>query len=60
MAALKDGCTYEMIKEFEEQPYKNKVIFTHIEYPEFSSTFCIKGFENRDELGTITFFRIRH
>lgn len=53
----KDGCTYETIEEFEELPYKNKVIFTHIEYPEFSSAFCIKGFENRDELGTITLFK---
>ena len=53
----KDGCTYETIEEFEELPYKNKVIFTHIEYPEFSSAFCIKGFENRDELGTLTNYK---
>ena len=53
----KDGCTYETIREFEELPYKNKVFFTHVEYPEFPSAFCIKGFEDRDELGTITNFK---
>ena len=41
----KDGCTYETIRRFEQLPYKNKVIFTHIRYPEFSSAYYIKGFE---------------
>lgn len=50
----KDGCTYETIREFERLPYENKVIFTHIEYPEFSSAYCAKGFEDKAELGTIT------
>ena len=53
----KDGCTYETIKEFEKLPFKNKVIFTHVEYPEFPSAFYIKGFEDKDELGTITNFK---
>lgn len=50
----KDGCTYETIREFDRLPYENKVIFTHIEYPEFSSAYCVKGFEDKAELGTIT------
>lgn len=57
MGTDKDGCTYETIQRFEKLPYKNKVIFTHINYPEFPSAFYIKGFEDRSELGVITFFK---
>ena len=53
----KDGCTYETIREFDKLPYENKVIFTHIEYPEFSSACYIKGFEDKEELGTITRYK---
>ena len=53
----KDGCTYETIKNFEELPFENKVIFTRIEYPEFPSACCIKGFEDQKELGVITYFK---
>ncbi len=53
----KDGCTYETIKNFEQLPFKNKVIFTRIEYPEFSSVCCIKGFEDQKELGVIIDFK---
>ncbi len=51
------GCTFETIREFERLPYKNKVIFTHVEYPEFPSSYYIKGFEKEGELGIITDFR---
>lgn len=50
----KNGCTYENIKEFEELPYKNKVIFTHKEYKEFSSAYYIPGFENESEVGILS------
>lgn len=53
----KDGCTYETIKKFEQLPFKNKVIFTRIEYPEFPSACYIKGFEDQKELGVITYFK---
>lgn len=53
----KDGCTYETIKNFEELPFENKVIFTRIEYPEFPSACYIKGFEDQKELGVITYFK---
>lgn len=53
----KDGCTYETIRDFDRLPYKNKVIFTHKEYPEFASAYYIKGFEGNEELGTITKFK---
>ena len=48
----KDGCTYETIQRFERLPYENKVILTHVDYPEFKSAYYIKGFEDRDEMGT--------
>ena len=50
----KDGCTYEHIKQFDELPYKNKVIFTHKEYPEFSSAYYIPGFEEDGEVGILS------
>lgn len=53
----KDGCTYETIKNFEQLPFENKVIFTHTEYPEFPSACCIKGFEDQKELGIIIDFK---
>lgn len=53
----RDGCTYETIKRFDRLPYENKVILTHIEYPEFPSAHCIKGFEGKEELGVITKFK---
>lgn len=52
-----DGCSYETIRNFDRLPYKNKVIFTHVEYPEFSSAYCIKGFKKKTELGTITNYK---
>ena len=55
MGTEKDGCTYETIRRFDRLPYKNKVIFTHVEYPEFPSACYIRGFEDRNELGVLTF-----
>lgn len=53
----KDGCTYETIQRFDRLSYENKVIFTHIEYPEFSSAYYIEGFEERDEIGVLTNYK---
>lgn len=53
----KDGCTYETLQRFEQLPYENKVIFTHIEYPKFPSAYYIKGFEERDEIGVLTNYK---
>ena len=47
-------CTYDIIKEFDELPIKNKVIFTHKPYPEFKSAYYIKGFENDGEVGVLS------
>lgn len=59
VGAEKGDCTYETLKRFEQLPYKNKVILTHIEYPEFRSAYYIKGFEDQKELGTTTNFKDR-
>lgn len=53
----KDGCCYETLQRFDRLPYKNKVVFTHKEYPEFSSAYYIKGFEEKEELGVLTFYK---
>ena len=53
----RDGCTYEDLKEFDALPYKNKVAFTHVSYPEFKSAFYIEGFEKEKEVGLIFDFK---
>lgn len=53
----KDGCSYETIKRFDSLPYKNKVILTKTVYPEFSSAFHIRGFEEQEEMGNLIAFR---
>lgn len=56
LGSERDDCDYEVLQAFEKLPYP-KVVFTHIEYPEFSSAYHIKGFEEKEELGTITNFK---
>ena len=57
MMTDRDGCSYDDIKEFDSLPYENKVMFTHIYYPEFKSTCYIKGFENENQVGHIYEFK---
>ena len=52
-----DGCSYESLKKFDSLPYKNKVIFTHIPYPEIKSSYYIKGFEDKDGVGILLYFK---
>ncbi len=52
-----DNCSYESIKRFDELPYKNKVIFTHIPYPEIKSAYYIKGFEKENGIGVLINFK---
>ena len=49
----RDGATYQDLKEFNELPFKNKIVFTHKPYPEFSSSFYIKGFDNSSQVGDL-------
>lgn len=57
MGCEKDGCTYETLREFDSLPYEHKVIFTKKIYTEFQSAFCMRGFEECRELGTVTNFK---
>lgn len=52
-----DDCTYESIQRFDALPYKNKVIFTHKLYPEFSSAYYLLGFEDQSGIGRATDFK---
>lgn len=47
----RDGCTYENLRDFDALPCKNKVVFTHIPYPEFPSAYYIKGWETEKCVG---------
>lgn len=47
----RDGCTYQNLCDFEALPYKNKVVFTHVPYPEFPSAYYLKGWESETSVG---------
>lgn len=52
-----DNCTYKTMQRFDKLPYKNKVIFTHIPYPEIKSSYYIPGFENEEGVGVLLDFK---
>lgn len=47
----RDGCTDELLQEFDTLPYRNKAVFTHIPMPHIRSAVYIPGFENEDAVG---------
>lgn len=53
----RDGCTYQDIYNFDLLPYKNKVIFTSKNYPEFKSAFYINEFNRLGEVGILSSFK---
>lgn len=53
----RNNCDYSTLRLFDELPYPNKLAFTHVDYPELSSAFYFKGFEDQPELGTLTDFK---
>ncbi len=57
MFSERDGCTYEDLKNFDKLKFVNKVAFTHREYQEITSAVYIPGFEDKDEVGTLTAFK---
>jgi uncharacterized protein (DUF1919 family) len=59
MMTDRDGCSLEDLKEFDKLPYKNKVVFTHKEYPEIKSSVYIKGFENEKNVGNLYSYKNR-
>ena len=50
----RDGCTYQMLQKFDALPYKRKVVFTHINYPELQSAFFLECFADKEEVGVLT------
>ena len=52
-----DNCTYDSLMRFDALPYKNKVIFTHIPYPEIKSSYYIRGFEEKEGVGVLLYFK---
>lgn len=57
MGTDRNNCDYETLRRFDRLPYPNKIVFTHIPYPEFSSARYIPGFEDQPEIGTLTNFK---
>lgn len=52
----RDGCTEEMLREFDALPYRNKVVFTHVPMPHIQSAVYIPGFEKDAEVGNCDAF----
>ena len=51
MFSDRDGCTESDLKEFDQLPYPNKVVFVNKEHPDLKSSFYIKGFEGKESVG---------
>lgn len=54
MMSCFDANDHTFLERFDKLPYKNKVIFTEKEFPEYASSFCIPGYE--DGLGVLSLF----
>ena len=50
----RNGCTEKEIAAFDNLPYENKVIFTHIPYPKYKSAFYIPGSERDEYIKIVT------
>jgi len=51
MFSDRDGCTESDLKEFDQLPFENKVVFVHKPHPEINSAFYIRGFEEEESVG---------
>lgn len=49
----RDGCTYQDLIEFDQLPFKHKIVFTHKVYPDIQSSFYISGFEQHKMVGDL-------
>ena len=56
----RDGCTYQNLADFDALPLKNKVVFTHVPYPEFGSAFYLKGWEDESSVGSCFAFKNKY
>ena len=55
----RDVCTKDDLIEFDNLPYKNKIVFTHVPYDDIKSAVYIKGFEKDNEVGMCFKFKNR-
>ena len=53
----RNGCREEHLRAFDMLAYKNKVCFVHKEYPEYRSTFFIKGSETNGMVKGMTDYK---
>lgn len=49
----RDNCTLEHLAQFDQLPFKHKIVFTHKPYPEIKSSFYISGFEHNEMVGDL-------
>lgn len=55
----RDGCTYQNLCDFDALPYKNKVVFTHVPYPELHSAYYLQGWESETSVGLCFAYKSR-
>lgn len=53
----RDGCTYQMLREFDALPYPRKVVFTHRTYHELKSAYCFECFAEEKEVGVLSDYK---
>lgn len=53
----RDGCTPELLREFDALPYAHKAVFTNMPHPEIRSAVYIPGFEDQECVGICSEFR---
>ncbi len=57
MMTDRDGCTEDMIKEFDNLPYKNKLIFTAKPFPQYKSVIFCEEFKDDNCVPILTSWR---
>ena len=50
----KAGVTKQQMEEFNQLPYKNKIILTHKKYSDIPNSYYIRGFEKKGYIGVIS------
>jgi uncharacterized protein (DUF1919 family) len=53
----RDGCTAKDLMDFDKLPFTNKVALTRRNDLNLKSTFHFKGYDDKDELGNIMFYK---
>lgn len=49
----RDGCTYDILRDFDSLPFKNKIVLTKSVYKDIKSSIHISGFENDESVGNL-------